>query len=265
MRFDTNALRVKYGVPIFVTFSPDEKHNLLMLRLSRTRRKDPVLLHDAAASLFGCRNAPRLGQAEYTQHSKDDVFLALRPEDLTEQVPSYDMRRALLAKDSLASVDGFRVMVLLAYQHLFGMRACPNCPHCNHDESETPCQDLFGSNAKAEGGVFGRIDAGYTSFEAQKSTGALHAHSQLFVQCLHQHQPLAEVLRSLTDYPELVQKYLKYKEHVCRQSFFSDSTVKTWDEGSWLKCRSACFSSLSCAVAQLVSRGCYCDGLAPAR
>ena len=30
MRFDTNALRVKYGVPIFVTFSPDEKHNLLM-------------------------------------------------------------------------------------------------------------------------------------------------------------------------------------------------------------------------------------------
>ena len=27
MRFETNALRVKYGVPIFVTFSPDEKHN----------------------------------------------------------------------------------------------------------------------------------------------------------------------------------------------------------------------------------------------
>jgi hypothetical protein len=53
MRFDTNALRVRYGVPIFVTFSPDEKHNLLMIRLSRTRKKDPVLLHDAAAALFG--------------------------------------------------------------------------------------------------------------------------------------------------------------------------------------------------------------------
>ena len=38
MRFDTNALRVKYGVPIFVTFSPDEKHNLLMIRLSRMPR-----------------------------------------------------------------------------------------------------------------------------------------------------------------------------------------------------------------------------------
>ena len=110
------------------------------------------------------------------------------------------MRRALLAKDSLASVDGLRIMVLLAYEHLFGMRVCPNCPHCNHDEAVSPCQDLFGSNAKAEGGVFGRIDAGYTSFEAQKSTGALHAHSQLFVQCLHQHKPLSEVLQSLAGF-----------------------------------------------------------------
>ena len=42
MRFDTNAMRVRYGVPIFVTFSPDEAHNLLMVRLSRTRRNDPV-------------------------------------------------------------------------------------------------------------------------------------------------------------------------------------------------------------------------------
>ncbi len=231
MRFDINALRVKYGVPIFVTFSPDEKHNLLMIRLSRTRKKDPVLLNDAAASLFGCRDAPRLGRAKYTQHSQDDVFLALRPEDLADQVPSYDVRRALLAKDSLASVDGFRIMVLLAYEHLFGMRVCPNCPHCNHDEAVSPCQDLFGSNAKAEGGVFGRIDAGYTSFEAQKSTGALHAHSQLFVRCLHQHKPLSEVLQSFTDRPELVEKYLKYKEHVCRQMFSSEAMVKTWDEG----------------------------------
>ena len=231
MRFDTNAMRVKYGVPIFVTFSPDDKHNLLMIRLSRARKKDPVLLRDAAAALFGSREAPRLGRASYTQHSADDVFLALKPEDLQEQVPSYEVRRALLAKDSLASVEGFRLMVLLAYEHLFGMRVCPNCPHCNHDEDGRPCQDLFGSNAKAEGSVFGRIDAGYSSFEAQKSTGSLHAHSQLFVQCLHQHQPLAEVLRSLTERPELVQRYLKYKEHVCRQVFCDDATVDSWEQG----------------------------------
>ena len=89
-------------------------------------------------------------------------------------------------------------------QHLFGMRVCPNCPHCNHDERTDPCQDCFGSNAKSEGGVFGRIDAGYTSSEAQKSTGALHAHSQLCVQCLHQHEPFSSVLERLTEKPELV-------------------------------------------------------------
>eukprot|EP00959_Pyramimonas_sp_CCMP1952_P097865 2045388-Pyramimonas_sp.AAC.1 len=62
MRFETNALRVRYGVPIFVTFSPDEGHNLLMVRLSRTRRQDPV--HKAAddeaqSRLAGGRGWPR--------------------------------------------------------------------------------------------------------------------------------------------------------------------------------------------------------------
>ena len=230
MRFDTNAFRVKYGVPIFVTFSPDEKHNLLMMRLSRTRRKDPVSLWDAAAALFGSLKAPKLGQPSYKTEDSEDVFLALSPESLQNQIPDYDTRRALIAKDSLASVDGFRVMVLLAYEHLFGMRVCPNCPHCNHDDHGSPCQDCFGSNAKPEGGVFGRVDAGYTSIEAQKSTGALHAHSQLFVQCLHQHEPLSEVLKRLAQKPELVERYLRYKEHVCRTVFADDDLVQSWEQ-----------------------------------
>ena len=147
----------------------------------------------------------------------------------------------MIAKDSLASVDGFRLMVLLAYEHLFGMRVCPNCPHCNHDDHGSPCQDCFGSNAKPEGGVFGRVDAGYTSIEAQKSTGALHAHSQLFVQCLHQHEPLSEVLKRLAQKPELVERYLRYKEHVCRTVFADDDLVQSWEqarrkevESAWL-------------------------------
>ena len=42
MRYDTNAGRIRRGVPIFVTFSPDEKHNVLMLRLHRSRKNDPM-------------------------------------------------------------------------------------------------------------------------------------------------------------------------------------------------------------------------------
>ncbi|CAK0819674.1 unnamed protein product, partial [Prorocentrum cordatum] len=63
MRFETSALRVRYGVPIFVTFSPDEGHNLLMLRLSRTRRQDPVhaAAEDQAQSrVAGDREWPRV-------------------------------------------------------------------------------------------------------------------------------------------------------------------------------------------------------------
>ena len=55
---------------------------------------------------------------------------------------------------------------------------------------------------------FGRIDACYTSIEAQKSTGSLHAHSQVFVQCLHQHTSLRDILNILRhDGTDIVQSY----------------------------------------------------------
>ena len=67
MRFETNAHRVRYGVPIFVTFTPDEGHNRIMLRMSRTRRKDPVFVNnrDPVGRFVGQRLAPVLvGEAE---------------------------------------------------------------------------------------------------------------------------------------------------------------------------------------------------------
>ena len=121
----------------------------------------------------------------------------------------------IIATDSLASVDGFRVMIQLTFQHLFGINVCQHCPRCNVDESNTPCQDMFGSSATAEGGFFGRVDAVYTSIEAQKSTGSLHAHSQVFVQCLHQHTSIYDILDTLREKPHNISKeYLRYKEHV---------------------------------------------------
>ena len=231
MRFDMTAMRVKYGLTIFVTFSPDEKNDLLLLRMSRTRRKDPVLLEDIVAQKYCTRDMPKLGRRSYKLAKDDEVFLALSNDDLLEYLPSYDGRRALIAKDSLASVDGFKLRVLLAYEHLFGMRVCWNCPHCNHADDMNPCQDLFGSNATPEGAVFGRMDAGASSFEAQKSTGSLHAHSNLHIQCLHQHTPLVELLPVFKERPELIARYLNYKRHVCRQEYYSDALARSWDNG----------------------------------
>ena len=125
-----------------------------------------------------------------------------------------------MSRDSLASVDGFRVLVHAAYQFLFGMNFCWRCPDCNDDGNE-PCQDICGSSSKPEGGIFGRADAAYACIEAQKATGSLHAHIQVFIQCLHQHTPLAEVLEHLkVDGEKHIAKYLRYKAHSCRQVYY---------------------------------------------
>ena len=215
MRYDTNAGRVRRGVPIFVTFSPDEKHNLLMLRLLRCRQNDPATLVDPVGQKMGERLQPELGL--------DLLELGVPIKDILGTIiPGYDDRRALLARDPLASVDGFRTLCLLAYKYLFGMRVCPACPDCNNKESGSgaPCQDIFGSNATPEGGVFERADGGFTSIEARKTAGSLHAHSQLHVQCLHQNTPLREIFNSVIPNNEtLVQKYLDYKSHVCREVY----------------------------------------------
>lgn len=165
MRFDTNAHRIRYGVPIFVTFSQDEAHNLSMIRFSRVRRNDLVLISSSnatGAATFAQRQMPTLCS------SKGNEVWSVSISDLIASLPDHDARRAILARDSLAAVDGFRTLVLLIYEYLFGMRICIFWPDCNNGRNSIPCQDLFGSNAFAKGVIFGRIDAGHTSIEVQK-------------------------------------------------------------------------------------------------
>ena len=63
---------------------------------------------------FCQRDMPAMGRETYKLGDDDEVFLAMTPEELKRSLPSYDHRRALISKDSLASVDGFRLLVLLA-------------------------------------------------------------------------------------------------------------------------------------------------------
>ena len=231
MRFMTQAYRIRYGTAIFITFSPDESHNLLMVRLSRTRRSDPVWQSEKRE---GCQRFADWKHPEVRTPSKESAVFSLSVDDVTRAVPTYDQRRKILATDSLASVEGFRVMVQLTLEHLFGIHYCPNCPSCNScSNSSVPCQDLFGSSARAEGGIFGRVDAVFTSIEAQKSTGSLHAHSQVVIQCLHQHNPMWEIAAKLEEdfirtKGVIFKEYLQYKAHVCRQVYCSDR--ETLDE-----------------------------------
>ena len=51
--------------------------------------------------------------------------------DLLNWLPSYDDRRSIVAQDGLASVEGFRLTVLLTCEYIFGLRMCENCPNCN--------------------------------------------------------------------------------------------------------------------------------------
>ena len=186
MRYITHSYRVVYGAPIFLTMSPDEKQSVVMLKFARLRRSDPAHAGDARSQKWGERSQPSL----------DVEYMSLSIEEVQEMFPDYDERRALLAKDPLAAADGFRVTCQVILETLFGVRFCPYCPDCNRDNSLDPCQDMFGSNATAEGGIFGRADAFIGSIECQKA-GSLHVHGHLFVQCLHQHCDVLQIFERI--------------------------------------------------------------------
>eukprot|EP00975_Prorocentrum_lima_P020158 4243306-Prorocentrum_lima.AAC.1 len=83
-----------------------------MLRLTRLRRKDPARLAQNNFDQVFEMDEPKL----------DRDFAKLPVEDLIEHLPDTDTRRALLARDPLACVDGFRTLVWLTLRFLFGMK-----------------------------------------------------------------------------------------------------------------------------------------------
>jgi len=169
---------IVYGSGIFLTISPSERHNALAIRLSRYRRKDPLV-------------APSIAPDECKWIGSETP--ALSPEDgyAAMELPEYELRRLISARDPLSAVDAHNIYVRVLLALLLGIRMCPECPHCNMGKN--PCQNRFGSNALPQGGVLGRADALDGSNECQKSEGALHFHCKVFVQRAHQHKTLVEI------------------------------------------------------------------------
>jgi len=167
-----------YGSGIFLTISPSERHNGLAIRLSRYRRNDPLL-------------DPSVAPDEHRWIGSEVPRLAPKEGQVTVDMPDYDLRRLISARDPLSAVDAHSIYVRVVLALLLGMRMCPDCPHCN--KGPNPCQNRFGSNALPQGGILGRADALDGSNECQKSEGALHFHCKVFIQRAHQHKTLLEI------------------------------------------------------------------------
>ena len=171
---------VVYGNGIFMTISPGERHSYLAIRLSRYRAKDPYITHSSERH----SQEPWIGQNRPSLQARDVDSFGF-------EVPGYDLRRLIQARDPLAVAQAFAIQVRCILSTVLGIRMCPNCPHCS--ESDAPCMDGFGSNAELVGGIAGRSDGLCGAVECQKSSGSLHLHFWNFVQRVHQHHSLAEI------------------------------------------------------------------------
>ena len=127
-----------YGHGIFMTVSPSERHNYLALRMCRYRTFDPYV---------DSTHSPWIGMHSPSIETKDD-------EEITIDIPGYNLRKLMLAEDPLAVVNAFMVQVRVILATVLGIRMCPHCPHC-----WPPCQDAMGSVAEIGGGAAGRGDA----------------------------------------------------------------------------------------------------------
>ena len=91
------------------------------------------------------------------------------------ELPEYDLRALATARDPHAIVEGYRVHIYLRLGILTGVRMCPDCPKCNR--YQFGCQDLFGSNMRTMGRVFGGMPELGGATEHQ-GNGTPHFHAE---------------------------------------------------------------------------------------
>ena len=104
MRFVAHSFRVMHGTGVFITISPDEKHNSIMMRIARLRATDPSVKHNPSSKKwFGRMEPPLIGWTECTD----------------EESPSFELRRHIMARSPLSAVDGFRTHLHLLFRHVF--------------------------------------------------------------------------------------------------------------------------------------------------
>ena len=93
---------VVYGNGLFITVSPSTRHSYLAIRPSRYRLKDPPFMDgdDEGSCLhrhWAGKDAPSLEPDPADEYSVD--------------IPGYDLRQLLLARDPLAAVNAFFIQL----------------------------------------------------------------------------------------------------------------------------------------------------------
>ena len=207
---------VFYGLPLFLTLSPNERYSSLALRLSRYRVNDPLVRNYQGVDAPSLR---RCAGKDYPSLCTPPSARCRDPDDVVIDLPMYDIRRALLAKDPVCIVHAFHTYIRFVLARLLGIRMCPLCPRCNARGSANPCQDRFGSNATPLGGILGRCDAlaGVVEHQGQ---GTPHIHAVVHVQRLHQKRTLREIADFIQQDASHVAYLKQFQSWACREEHF---------------------------------------------
>ena len=129
------------------------------------------------------------------------------------QLPAYEVRRTVAARDPLAVIDAYKIqMQKLAF--VLGLRTCSICPRCN--ETDHPCQDKFGSNMRPLGGFLGAGTAFGAATEHQ-GHGTPHGHGEYHGVCIYQYGTLQEIADKIANGLLQVQEVLDYQAWMHRE------------------------------------------------
>ena len=142
----TNSVRVQHGISYFITLSPAENQNAIIMRCVRLRASDPFLIHNPHLARWYKRTEPAITDCDAKE---------------TEDIPDFETRRRILTNSAISCVDGFKAHTTLLFKFIFGLKICPRCPFCT-------CRDAEGKSNEVEGGCAGRMLSLVGTFEFQK-------------------------------------------------------------------------------------------------